>query len=328
MARRGQASARWSWVRPVLGATILVALVWRLGADAFLVPLRRLDVLPLLAAVAVSALTTVSAAWRWRLVCRGLGSDLPLGTAVAAYYRSQFLNLVLPGGVLGDVHRAVHHGRDVGDLGRAGRAVVGERCAGQLVQLALTVGILLVLPSPVRSAMPAVVLGLLLAAGVVILVWTLCRRSGSPVRWVRLMRRVAGRWPSRVWWQRSGPWVVVASAVAVLGHVAIFVIAARAAGSSVSLAGLLPLAFLVLLAMSIPANVAGWGPREGAAAWAFAAAGLGASAGVAAAVVYGVLALAGVLPGGVVLAISSLRRGARGARGARVAPLRRAFAGR
>ena len=37
-------------------------------------------------------------------------------------------------GVLGDVHRGVQHGRGVGDVGRALRAVVWERSAGQVVQ--------------------------------------------------------------------------------------------------------------------------------------------------------------------------------------------------
>ena len=44
----------------------------------------------------------------------------------------------------------------------------------------------------------------------------------------------------------------------------------------------------MLLAAALP-NVGGWGPREGVTAWAFAAAGLGASLGVATAVVYGVM---------------------------------------
>jgi len=61
--------------------------------------------------------------------------------------------------------------------------------------------------------------------------------------------------------------------------------------------------------MSIPFNVAGWGPREGIAAWAFAAAGLGASTGVSAAVVYGVMSFVGTLPGAVVLVGSWLRSG-------------------
>ena len=71
----------------------------------------------------------------------------------------------------------------------------------------------------------------------------------------------------------------------------------------------MPLATLVLLAMVVPLNVAGWGPREGMAAWAFAAAGLGAEQGVAAATAFGVLGLVATLPGGVVLAVDRVRRG-------------------
>ena len=70
---------------------------------------------------------------------------------------------------------------------------------------------------------------------------------------------------------------------------------------------MLPLALLAMLAMVLP-SVAGWGPREGATAWAFAAAGLGADAGVATAVVFGVLVLAASLPGAVVLGLTWLPR--------------------
>ena len=63
---------------------------------------------------------------------------------------------------------------------------------------------------------------------------------------------------------------------------------------------MLPLAMVVLLASAVPANIAGWGPREGAAAWAFGAVGLSAE-GVIVAVVYGVLALVATLPGAVIL---------------------------
>jgi hypothetical protein len=93
----------------------------------------------------------------------------------------------------------------------------------------------------------------------------------------------------------------VASLLAVVGHVATFLVAARTAGVTAPVPVLLPLALLVLVAMGIPANVAGWGPREGVAAWVFGAAGLGAGAGVATAVVYGVMVLVASLPGVVVL---------------------------
>jgi hypothetical protein len=64
-----------------------------------------------------------------------------------------------------------------------------------------------------------------------------------------------------------------------------------------------------MLAMVLP-SVAGWGPREGATAWVFAAAGLGADRGAATAVAYGVMVLAASLPGALVLVAGwSPRRG-------------------
>ena len=134
------------------------------GTGPFLDGLRAVDGGALAAASGLAVLTTVCCAWRWRIVARGLGVDLPLGTAVAAYYRSLFLNVTLPGGVLGDVHRGISHGRDTSDIGRGLRAVAWERSAGQVVQVVLTVAVLLVLPSPVRAAVPLVALALLAAA--------------------------------------------------------------------------------------------------------------------------------------------------------------------
>jgi hypothetical protein len=58
---------------------------------------------------------------------------------------------------------------------------------------------------------------------------------------------------------------------------------------------------IVLLASAVPTNIAGWGPREGVAAWAFGTVGLSAGQGVTVAVVYGVLALVATLPGAVLL---------------------------
>jgi hypothetical protein len=48
-------------------------------------------------------------------------------------------------------------------------------------------------------------------------------------------------------------------------------------------------------------SVAGWGPREGATAWVFSSAGLGADRGAATAVAYGVLVVVAGLPGAAVL---------------------------
>jgi glycosyltransferase 2 family protein len=301
----------WAWARPVGGVAILALLVWRLGTGPFLDGVREVDGWSLAAATAIAVVTTVCCAWRWSLVARGLGVGMPLRTAVAAYYRSQFLNTTLPGGVLGDVHRAVRHGRDVDDVGRGLRAVAWERSAGQVVQIVLTTIVLLALPSPVRSSVPVVAAAIVAAALGAVLLSRVLPQTG-PSRWARTLRAAGADLRDGLLARRAWPGIVAASAVVVAGHAATFLIAARTAGSTASMGRMLPLAMLVLLAGTVPTNIGGWGPREGVAGWAFGAAGLGAAQGVATAVVYGVMVLVANLPGAVVLIAAWLRRDSRG----------------
>jgi glycosyltransferase 2 family protein len=292
------------WARLAAVATLAVV-VWRVGTGPFVDGIRAVDARALLAAAAIGLVTTVCCAWRWTIVARGLGVELSLPAAVAAYYRSLFLNLTLPGGVVGDVHRGVRHGRDVHDVGLGLRAVAWERTTGQVVQAVLTVAVLLVLPSPVRSAMPLVALAL--AATAVGLVVVHRTRAGGSSRWARLRRAVAADVRDAFGHGKALPAVALASAVVVLGHAATFLVAARTAGVTAPPSRMLPLALLALLAMVLP-SVAGWGPREGVTAWAFAAAGLGAAQGAATAVAYGVMVFAAGLPGAVVLLAGWLPR--------------------
>ena len=106
--------------------------------------------------------------------------------------------------------------------------------------------------------------------------------------------------------------------VSTAGQVLTFLVAARAAGVTAPTGTVVPLALLALVAMSVPLNVAGWGPREGVTAWAFGAAGLGAAQGVSAAVVYGVLVFVACLPGAVVLLATRRSPGDRSSRRMRV----------
>ena len=298
----------WPWARLLGGAAILAVLVWRLGTGPFLDAVGMVDAWSLAAAAAISLLTTVCCAWRWRLVAGHLGVGVPLRAAVPAYYRSQFLNTTLPGGVLGDVHRGVRHGRDVGDVGLSLRAVAWERSAGQVVQIVLAVAVLLLLPSPVRPLMPYLAAAVLVGALAALLLSRVRPRDGRSVV-SRVVRTAAADLRDGLLARRAWPGIVLASVVVVAGHAVIFLIAARAAGSTASPGQLLPLALIVLLAMAVPMNIAGWGPREGVAAWAFSAAGLSATQGVATAVVFGVLVLVASLPGAVVVVVAWLYRG-------------------
>jgi uncharacterized membrane protein YbhN (UPF0104 family) len=294
-------------VPPLLGGAVLVAVLWRTGTGPVLAGVRALDGVTLVQGVLLALVTTVANAWRWRVVSRGLGVGVGLGPAVASCYRSQLLNATLPGGVLGDVHRGVRHGRAAGATGLGLRAVAWERFAGQVVQAVLVLLALVLLPSPVRGHLPEVAVVLVVGAAAAWVVWRAAPQA--PFARLRLVRAVDSDVRRGLLARDAWPGVVLCSTVAVAGYVATYLLAARAVGVTGSPQRLVPLVLLVLVAAGVPLNLAGWGPREGMAAWSFGAAGLGASEGVATAVAYGALVLVGALPGVVVLAVGT-RRGA------------------
>jgi hypothetical protein len=171
--------------------------------------------------------------------------------------------------------------------------------------------VLLALPSPVRPALPYVLAGVAVVAGCAALIWWRAARRGRS-RLSRAAMAVAddlrhGLLAREVW-----PQLVLASVLVLAGHTATFVIAARVAGSTLPLGQLLPLLMVVQVAVAIPLSIGGWGLREGAAAWAFSAAGLGAAMGVTVATLYAVLMLAAVSPGAGLLLGDAVRRRRRG----------------
>jgi uncharacterized membrane protein YbhN (UPF0104 family) len=221
----------------------------------------------------------------------------------------------------------VQHGRTEGDVGRGVRAVVLERTAGQIVLVMVGLVVLLTVPSPVLSQLekhgPAAGLtaltALVIAAGAVV-VWARLRSGTSKL--AGAARTGVTEIRTGLLSRRNWPGIMLASAVVLAGHLATFVVAARAAGSTASLLKLAPLMLLALLAMSLPVNVGGWGPREGVTAWAFGAAGLSASQGLTIAVAYGLFAFVAALPGAFVLLSRALSR----SRARRIAPVSPAVA--
>jgi uncharacterized membrane protein YbhN (UPF0104 family) len=155
-------------------------------------------------------------------------------------------------------------------------------------------GVVVLLAGPARD------IGLMLGAvlAVLVLAYLAARRwIGGGSRWRRTIDDVRNGLLARDAW----PGVALLSALALAGHITLFLIAMKAAGATQSPEQLLPIVVVALLAMGLPVNVGGWGPREGVTALMFAAAGLGAAQGLTAAVAYGLLGLVASLPGALML---------------------------
>jgi uncharacterized membrane protein YbhN (UPF0104 family) len=307
--RAGPAVRRFGLPALRLAAAIVVLwFLWRqVGSAPFRNALRAITWPAIASAVTLTALTTVCSAWRWRVVARALGVGIGLPRAVGAYYRSLFLNSVLVGGILGDVHRGVTHGRRAGDLALGLRAVAWERLCGQIVQAVVTAVVLLTLPSPVRPALPYVLAAIAVVAGCAALIVRGAARRGKS-RLAHAVRALSADLRRGLLARDVWPRLILASILVFAGHTATFVIAARVAGCTAPLSELVALLMVVQTAVAIPLSVGGWGLREGTAAWAFAAAGLGAATGVTVATLYAVIMLAAVAPGAGLLLGDAVRR--------------------
>jgi hypothetical protein len=199
-------------------------------------------------------------------------------------------------------------------VGLSLRSVAWERGSGQAVQIVLTVAVLLLILRPAVPANLALSVAGLAAIGLGLVVGFVRSKRATRIGIAgsgpapdgqnlpaRITRGIATDLRDAVLTRRAWPGIVVASSIALLGHVVVFAVALRTSGTVVPVGRLVPLALVVLLGAAVPTSIAGWGPREGAAAWAFGTIGLSAAEGVTVAVVYGVLALFATLPGALLL---------------------------
>ena len=295
-------------IRLLVGLAVLISVILFVGTGPLLHGILSIDGRTIGAALALSAVATAAAAWRWRVIATRLGVDLSWGAAILRYYQSQFLNTVIPGGIVGDVHRAVAHGQSAESIARSARAVVLERTAGQIVQVSLSLLIFAFVGVQFEGYLIAgVAIGLgtiglgIIAIGLAVALWPRGRGRAVVLRELRQLRAGIGS-------VGTVAQVVLASVVVISCHVVTFAMATAAVGVTVPPEQLLVLALLVLLGASIPFSIGGWGPREGVAGWAFAIAGFGAPAGVAASALFGVLTIIAVAPGALVTLVYAARR--------------------
>lgn len=274
------------WLRFGLSITTVVALFWWTDATRVAAHLRTLSLEWVGLSVLATTSATFSMAYRWQLTARALDIRFDFPLALREYYIAQLVNMVLPGGIPGDVSRAVRT-RKKADLKRSAQSVVAERLLGQFAIMAvlfLGVNASLIWPGGFDHPLLSItVLVVLLSAPIAVSLTSLALPSIG--RLVAFLIRL----------QRQTVFVLVglvSSACLILG----FYASARAVGVVIPPGSLFIVIPLVLTAMLIPMSIGGWGWREGAAAALFPMIGASSSAGVASGVTYGAVILIAALP--------------------------------
>jgi uncharacterized membrane protein YbhN (UPF0104 family) len=283
----------------LLAAAVLAAVIAAAGPAAVADALARTDGRLVAVALLVVQVQTLASAWRWSYTAARLGVTVPLGRAYLEYALAGLVNGTLPGGVAGDVLRAVRVVGTGAAVAPAVRSVVIERLAGQ-VSFWLVAAAGLILLAVDRGDVPGGAMAALVAvpvlAAIAVATTVLLARRGP--RRVRAALLGLGPDVARATLRDGALAVQLTLGIAVAAsYVAVFALASAAVGAPLTVIAAVSIIPLALLAMLVPVGIGGWGLREGAAAVLWPLAGHDAAEGVAAGALYGILVVVGGLPG-------------------------------
>ncbi len=293
---------RWLLLAAKIGITLaLVALVLvRVDLGEALERAKAAEAGPLALAALALLLSHPLAGWRWRMVLGHLGRHLSLWQAMRITFVANFCNILLPGMVGGDAVRAWMTRRQGLDLAGAVNGVLLDRVLTlfTLVLLVVLSQPLLTLPLPAAWIFP-----LLLALGLAG-IGLVCLLDRLPPGWrgnrlVRGLGHLAG--DTRRIFLRPGPLAACTGAglVAQANLALVFWLLFQALGLPASLPACLVLVPPVILMMTLPISISGWGVREAAAVTAFGLVGLEPAGVLVASVLFGILNVLCALPGGI-----------------------------
>jgi uncharacterized membrane protein YbhN (UPF0104 family) len=254
--------------RLLVSALLLGVLAWRADWGQLRSAAAGLDPLLWLAAAVLYVATQCVSSYRWQVMARPLGFDLPWRRFAGLFYVGTYFNLMLPTSVGGDVVRAWQ----LGGTGRRSAALLSvlvERGSGLLVLLLLAVAATLGSPRPLEPWVTASVFGLAGCAAAGLLGLAVAgrltrRRLGPDSRLGRL--RAAGAEAWRVYRRRPGL-VLTATGLSVYVqavNVVVVWLIDRALGMGVPLSYYAIAVPVVTLLTLLPVSLNGMGVREAA----------------------------------------------------------------
>lgn len=300
------------WLPWVLKGGLSVGLIWFVFGKVDLASAwqqaKEIDPAMLAVAYALMVAQIILGAVRWDLVLKALAAPIRFGRALTIFYIAGFFSLVLPGAVGGDAVRMWKARREGLSLSISINSVMLERLItvfALVLLVAVTQPVLLVRVPDLPGAwvFPAMtVVGLFGMA----LLTVLDRLPERLWHWrvVRALAHLAADTRRVLLRPRFGLPILL---VALVGHVNLSLVVYALAvglGLDVDVIDCMVLVPPVILIMTLPISIAGWGVRETAMVTAFGLVGVEDHAALVLSVIFGLVNMAGVLPGGLVWLLS------------------------
>ncbi|MFD2234885.1 lysylphosphatidylglycerol synthase transmembrane domain-containing protein [Phaeospirillum tilakii] len=303
------------WLPWLLKGALSAGLIWFVFRKVDLASAwsqaKTLDPLMLVLALALALFQVWLGAVRWWLVLRALKASFTATQALVVYYIGVFFSIVLPGAIGGDAVRMWQARRSGLSLAASVNSVMLERAATVLGLVLLVAATQPLLLARVPTIPGSWVFPLLSALGVVgILVLSLLDRLPDSLNHLRLVRGLMHlASDTRALFFRP-VWGGSTLAVAIFGHVNLALqvyVLAVGLGLDISVVDCLVLVPPVILIMTLPISIAGWGVRETAMVAAFGYIGTEPHSALVLSVLFGLTCTAGALPGGLVWLLSGVR---------------------
>jgi len=307
------------WIGVALKLLVSGGLIWLLvgSIDLEAAVDRILAAKPwlIVAAIAAFGLQILIAVGRWWIVMQAMDSSLPFLKTLGISYIGLFFNQALPSSVGGDAVRVYKTYKTGMPLSRAINGVMLDRVA---TVLGLVLIVVVAVPfftervgdADARWVVPAAVLLALAGfAGLVVLMFL----DNLPSRFshYRLVHGLAllAADTRRVFLSPGDALKVMT--ISLVGHANVAFIVyliARSLDLGVTWLDCLVLMPPVLLLMTLPISIAGWGVREGAMVTAFGLIGVPGEGALLLSIMFGLLAILTSLPGGLVWLMSGDRK--------------------
>jgi len=271
--------------------------------------ITRADVPLLLMALTLAILSTVLAAYRWRLIMDKLGFVQTPRYYFEQYFKGSFFNQALPGSIGGDAVRIVNLRGNGYPLSLCVHGVFIDRIVGLVGLLVINLVSIAFLPALLPSVVTTPLLLICVGglSGFLVLIFMHRVHFLARIKLLRIFTELSKSFYV-VYRTAKAAWTQIGLSVLVHLFSVLCVFAlARAVRLDIEVWTYCLLMPPVFLLMIVPISLAGWGVREGAMVAMFGYIGAPKEAILAVAMLYGVTVIISSLPGAVVW-ISEKRR--------------------
>ncbi len=241
--------------------------------------------------------------WRWRLILPLFNVHQPFRTALQIYWIGMFFNNYLPTGVAGDALRIQMMKQANTSLSKLFSAVFLDRLIGLLVLL-LIIESSLFLFHKILAPLPLMLVSQFLTIGGTLSLIFLSHIHRLPIPWhasqlTRLTQQLS--LDTSILWQHPTKTLLMftASLLGNTGQVLSIYFLAHGLNLPISFLNCWILGLPVILAMSLPISIGGWGIREGAMISFLGLIGISATAAFSLSILFGLAMFLIYLPGSI-----------------------------